>query len=252
MNLVSLFLMLLFLLPVFGQEGESEALNSEDFQERASAPSDSEAPTAYSNEDLAQQAPIPEEQTLERPETEAAPAPETEAAFDANHELKKLGYETIDPSALMDKRVVAIISRLFIENPLRKMPDAEVKKLILEQSKSSFFGDYLQNRPKVLAFFVEVLKDEKAMPQAIGLLKREEDLKLYFFFWLTLMIMTWAIKKFWVKKQKKWDKSKIFLVGLALSLLASVVALTTFYHVFNEELSPTAKILVKHWRRRNL
>lgn len=174
-----------------------------------------------------------------------------ESVLDLPGELQKLGYSTIDSASMMDKRVVELMRTALKNNPLRNLGDNEVRNLILEKTQGGL-RDYLSKSPKLMALIVELVKDEKAMPSAIGLFLKKDDLKTYFFIWLFIMIFGWALKKFWLKKQTQWAGFKMFLIGMLISLSGMMVSLSVFYNMFHEELSPTASIIVKHWRRRNL
>jgi hypothetical protein len=172
------------------------------------------------------------------------------SSYDAPEELRKLGYDSVGPSTLMDKKALAVIKKMLQESPLKEATPREVRILIQEKIKGKPFESFL-NRPKVMITMVELLRDEKALPSAVGLFARHEDLKKYFYIWLAIIIGSWFFKKYWVKKKKKWSRSKIFLTSLFISLLAAATSLTIFYQMFYQELSPTTDILLKHWQNRN-
>ncbi len=165
-------------------------------------------------------------------------------------ELEKLGHKTIDTAALMDEKVIELMRKALKQNPLRKNTPEEVKASILKQTEGSFIHGYLSESPKLMNALVDVLRDEKALPSAMGIFLRKEDLKLYFFIWIGFMIQAWLFKKIFFNK--KWPKHKTKILGIIVSLSFSFCSVTTFYHMFYDELSPAAKILFTHWRKRNL
>jgi hypothetical protein len=130
------------------------------------------------------------------------------------------------------------------------MPEREVKNFILERSRGSFLEHFLLERPKVLDCLVDLLRDEKALNSAIGLLLRKSDLKIYAGIWLGLMILSWLFKQIFFNK--KWSRSKVFMLGMIVNLTFTSISLTTFYNMFHDELSPGVSIIIKHWRKRNL
>lgn len=165
-------------------------------------------------------------------------------------ELNKLGYETLNTAALLDEKVIKLVRSALKEHPLRNSSPEEVKASILKEAEGSFAHGYLKDSPKLMGALVDVLRDEKALPSAMGIFLRKDDLKIYFFIWIGFMILAWLFKK--IVFQKNWSKHKTKILGIFVSLSFSLLSVTTFYHMFHAELSPAAKILFNHWRKRNL
>lgn len=218
-------LLLCFLsLPGFGQEDDDQLLEKLEADRRKQT-----------------EAAVKLNQVSERVQSSVLSAPE---------QLKKLGYDTVTPGALLDKKVVKLVQKMMAESTLKNASHDEVRKLILDKAKGKPVEGFLNNSPKVVNLIVDILRDPKALSSLVGLFLRRDDLKMYFFIWLGLMITAWAIKKFTFNK--KWPRGKTFVLGLMVSLTATTISMTTFYHIFHAELSPTAEIVVKHWRKRNL
>jgi hypothetical protein len=169
---------------------------------------------------------------------------------DIPERLKKLGHESFSAVAMMDERVVKLAKEMLQNSPLPKMSETEVKNFILERSRGSFLEHTLLERPKLLNCLVELLRDQRVMSSAIGLLLRKTDLKIYAGIWIGLMILSWLFKQIFF--DKKWPKPKIFMLGIIVNLTFTSISLTTFYHMFYDELSPGMSVIIKHWRRRNL
>jgi hypothetical protein len=167
-----------------------------------------------------------------------------------SEKLKKLGHESFSAVAMMDERVVQLSKEMLQNSPLPKMSETEVKNFILERSRGSFFEHFLLERPEVLNCIVDLLRDEKALNSAIGLLLRKTDLKIYAGIWLGLMLLSWLFKQIFFNK--KWPGSKVFMLGMIVNLTFTSISLTTFYNMFHDELSPGVSIIIKHWRKRNL
>lgn len=176
----------------------------------------------------------------------------TEAVFNAPEELKKLGHETITGASLLDEKVVGVMRKMLEQNSLRKASDEEVRQMILEKAKGTAMESYLISHPKVTNTFVEILKDPQAMSSLIGIFLRKDDLKLYGLIWLGLMIFAWLFKKYLFKKKTRWSSAQRMLVSILVSICITITSFSIFYNMFNNEISPTAKIIVKNWRRRNL
>jgi hypothetical protein len=167
-----------------------------------------------------------------------------------SEKLKKLGHESFTAASMMDERVVQLAKDMLKDSPFTKMSESKVKNFILERSRGSLFEHFLLERPKVLNCIVELLRDEKVLNSAIGLLLRKSDLKIYAGIWIGLMILSWLFKQIFFNK--KWSRSKVFMLGMIVNLTFTSISLTTFYNMFHDELSPGVSIIIKHWRKRNL
>lgn len=174
----------------------------------------------------------------------------TASVLSAPEQLKKLGYETITPDALLNKDVVKLVQKMMKDSTLKNASHQEVRNLVLDKAKGKPVEKFLNESPRVMNLIVDILRDPKALSSLVGLFLRRDDLKTYFFIWLSLMITAWAIKKYTFNKS--WSGSRRFIMGLLVSLSATAISLTAFYNIFHAELSPTAEIVVKHWRKRNL
>lgn len=254
-------LMVLFCLPGYSQEGE--VTRPEDLEQRVHVIG-SPSPHSHQQNSPAVKS-LDEDDKLinsleedRRKSTEAAVKLDqtknqmTDAVFNATEELKKLGVESINGASLMDEKVVGVLKKMLEQNTMRSASDEEVRAMILEKSKGTGMEKFLITHPKLTNMFVEVLKDPQAMPSLIGIFLRKDDLKLYAGIWVGLMVLAWLIKKLLYKKNPRWTSGKRILVSLLVSLCITATTLTIFYNMFSNELSPTAKIIVKHWRKRNL
>lgn len=224
MKLIVGLILCLLSLPGFGQEDDDKLLEKLEADRKKQT-----------------EAAVKLNQVSEKVQTSVLSAPE---------QLKKLGYETVTPAALLDKKVVKLVQKMMAESTLKNASHEEVRNLILDKAKGKPLEGFLNSSPKIVNCLVDILRDPKALSSMVGLFLRRDDLKLYFFIWLGLMITAWAIKRF--AFNKKWPRSKTIVMGLLVSLSATTISLTTFYNFFHAELSPTAEIMVKHWRRRNL
>ena len=164
-------------------------------------------------------------------------------------EMITLGHQEMGAKALMDEKVVKLIQRLFQLNIFKDMPESDVKNLILQKTSRSAVGKLI-SKPKVLNCVVEILRDEKALPSAVGVLLRKKDLKWYGIISLCFILFSGFFKGLFIKKSWSFVGKFIFSVFFAVSV--SVVSLSVFYFIFQQELSPVTKIIIKHVRKRNL
>lgn len=268
MKFVVLGFLLLLSLPGLGQEGQ--VTRPEDLQNRVqvieSQPPLEEPGAIIPDPSLQNNNPASssEEDDIARLEAERAGQGQAyqqidqaneaikEKIFNGPEELAKLGYETLDAAALMDEKVVAVMQKMFAHSPLKGASRKEVVELILQHVQGKPGEEFLRDNPRLMYAFADILRDDKAMPSIIGILARRDSLKMYFFIWLSIMIASFLIKKFYFKKQTKWSPTKRLLIGIGFNLGVMCTTFTIFYNIFESELSPTTKILVQHWRRRNL
>ena len=154
-------------------------------------------------------------------------------------ELKNLGHKTVNAKTLFDEKAVKLLKKTLENNPLVHSSPEEVRKLILDKYKGKPVGKFLADSPRILELFVDILRDKKALPSLIGVFSKKEDLKLYMYIWIGILIGTWLFKKYVVKK-------KSFLKTIMISLLTSAISLLIFYSMFFDELSPTVEIIARH------
>lgn len=264
MNFLVLGLLAVFSFPGLSQEGEAK--RPEDLPQRVhiiNSPSNETAPTNLETTSAPDAVNVEDdtvdELTRRRVEEAQAATKAHEASeklkenvFNGPEELAKLGYQTLDAAALMDEKVIKVVQKMMDNSPLKGASRKEVVNLMFEKLQGQPGEDFLRNNPRLLYAFADILRDDKAMPAVIGILARRDDLKIYLFIWLSLLITGMLIKRFYFKKQKKWSPTKQFLMGTALSLSITVISFSTFYNMFEKELSPAGKIIVQHWRKRNL
>jgi hypothetical protein len=159
-------------------------------------------------------------------------------------ELKKLGYDSINSVSLMDEKVVSLVNEAINKRPLKNLTQSQVRALLLEKIKGHKFEKFILNHPNLIDCLVDILRDEKAIPSALGLFLRKDDLKIFGLIWLGILFMGWLFKKIFFNK--KWSYQKRIFMGLLIGLGHSLIVLVLFYNIFYEELSPTVAIILKY------
>lgn len=260
---LSIFILVTFFsLPGFSQEGERKAplssgggsvtiMGSSPEAPAAVAP-DSEIPKSTEDDEaVVEEVMQVREKQLEKikqiqeplgaGEDEATPAA---AAGTAADELQKLGYASLTPKALMDDRVLALLQKQLKDNGLSKLSDQEVKLLIREKTKSSFWGRTFTKFPKLLDIAADIVRSPEALPGLVGVLVRKKDLKDYGYVWLVIFIFSLFIKG--RVNNTKWGFGTRFLAKLGISLALTCVTFYVFYTFFEVEITPTLQIIGKH------
>lgn len=166
----------------------------------------------------------------------------TEQVISLPDELKKLGHDNLDLSAMADDKVVKLLQKTLKQSSFQNVPLSEVKDLILEKAKGHPLEGFLKNNPRLLNCLAELLKDKEVMSSAVGIFIRKKALKIYFFLWLGLMVVVW-----YIKRNYRNNKELTFFKSIAISVLSTLVSLSIFYMIFYNELSPAVRIIKKNF-----
>lgn len=167
----------------------------------------------------------------------------------ANKDLKGFGKNTDTLTSLVDEKSIKSLQST-LPNLFKHVSQEQMRTIILEKAKGSRLDGFLKNNPKILNALIEIIKDDHAMPSLLGILLRRDDLKIYFFIWLSLIIGSWVARKMIFKYE--WSKVRTLLTGIFMSLCVTAISVSIFYNIFQTELSPTVNIVIKHWKNRNI
>lgn len=160
--------------------------------------------------------------------------------------VKQVDFQ-ITPGTLTNKKKVLELQKILKDSPVQKLSHAEVEKMIIANSSDSFIGEYLEESPKLLAFFADILRDKNALSSAIGIFLRKGDLLLYSIIWFIFVWESWIIKQLVIAPQ--WPRSTRILTSLMISVILTGASLFAFYMIFTDELSPTVNIIFDHWNK---
>jgi hypothetical protein len=166
-------------------------------------------------------------------------------ASDVPEEIRKMGYNNLNMAALSDERVVHFYQKILRNNPLSRQPRQEVEQLILEKTKNSILNPFLVESPAVLACLADIVKDNNALADLLGIFLRQGSLKLFIIIWLIFIVMTWLLKR--IILSDDWPKWRYRTVSLAVSILMTLVNFTAFYKIFEKELSSTVSIISRNF-----
>jgi hypothetical protein len=164
---------------------------------------------------------------------------------DPAQQLLKLTKGQLTALSLTDEKVLALVSRLFAEGQLNQGPREETRKFLQEKVKGSWGEKIFELFPSFLEIATDILRDTQAMPGLIKIITRKNDLKNFFYIWLSIVIFGILIKGK-VKKMKTSPKSKA-IMKMVLNLMLSLSSMAVFYSLFKEELTPSLRIMAQHW-----
>ena len=172
-------------------------------------------------------------------------APVESGPVSGEDELRKLGYDSLTPKALMDERVLALLQKQLKQAGLSKLTDQEVKTLITDKTKDSFWGRTFTKFPKMLQTAADIVRDAEALPGLVGILVRKKDLKDYGYIWVVIFIFGLFIKS--RINQSHWSFGPRFAVKTVFSLGLTFISFYVFYSFFEVEITPTLKIIGKNF-----
>lgn len=161
--------------------------------------------------------------------------------FDPLKELKKIGHDEINAATFMDDEAVKIIQKAILEAKLADRSPEMIRAIIMGQIKGSYGENIVHMFPWALDLFVEIMRDREALPALMGLFIRKDDMKIYFYIWLFLFIMS----LYWRKRltQKKWSGFAKGSFHFMWSLGFSALTFGIFYSMFSREVGPSLNVI---------
>ena len=168
----------------------------------------------------------------------------TEKLFNPTEELKKIGHNQLNAFSLMNKEAILIMERAFKEAKMHEMPAELIRENILASFKGHALEGFFRSSPRLIDFFVEVLKDEKAMISALQIFKDKPRMKIYFYLWIVIMFCSYFLRKLFISKF--WSRGIRALASLTFSLTISVITLSSFCLVFETEMKPLIRIIKRY------
>jgi hypothetical protein len=160
-------------------------------------------------------------------------------------EIKKLGHKQLDFNALLDKRVIVILRDAFKDGLLGHLPEAEVKKIIVEKMKGTRLESVVEFFPGLLPFFVDLARDKYVFHSLLTLFERREDLKTYAYIWLAIFIFGLLVKNRLVKP--KWSFFRRLRWNMTINLFLTLISFSVFYFMFTIEVDPILKVILKQF-----
>lgn len=148
------------------------------------------------------------------------------------------------PGALFNNESLAEMEKILKDANLSQVNPEELRVKILELFKGSLAEGYVNNSPRLQNFFVDLLRDEKALLYCIRIFKDKARLKIYLYFWIAIMFAAYYTKRLFISKY--WSGMTRMTAALLFSLTVSTITLSTFCLVFQEEMKPLIGLVKKH------
>ena len=143
---------------------------------------------------------------------------------------------------IMDGMMKNMIKDLLKENPLSKMSKSEVRGLIEAHLSNLPVGKLFKNNPRLLDFFVDWLRDKRALPRFVGIVNKPKKVKTYGFIVFGVLIVSFFLNLF------NSDGSLFKRIRRKLMIIAgvSITNASVFYFMFKPNIQPTIDLVLKH------
>ena len=144
------------------------------------------------------------------------------------------------PETLLDPVVVKSLQKQFQQGPWQSLSKKELSNLLLERSQGSFINGIYLSYPKVLEFMVELIQDREALSQLLGVFLRKNDLSIFGLVCFGIVILSWLLKK--ILYHPRWPWWLPLILGIGVGVLSTLSMMMCFYRMFRAEVSPAVEI----------
>ncbi len=161
--------------------------------------------------------------------------------YNMAYELHKAGFKELSARDLFNEKVVRIIKRAIRENEIGKQSKEMQRAIIMGSVKGQPAEDFFKRFPVSLNIMADLVADKQAVPGLLDILLRKDDLKTFGWISLTLAIFGFLVRRFFITK--KDHILKRILIQACLSVVVACTTLSIFYMMFEQEISPTIRIV---------
>lgn len=125
--------------------------------------------------------------------------------------------------------------------PLQKMSENELLNLVLENSKDTQAGSFLQSFPKITLFAVRMIRDKDAVSSLLKILENHDKMIYFAGAMIATFILGYFLKRIF-HKEKRSFLGVVYYFFLRFTIV-NVVRVIIFYYFFSVEFAPTGKII---------
>ena len=101
----------------------------------------------------------------------------------------------------------------------------------------------LKKHPKILDVMVEMIRDERALPEMVSIMDKHDQLLTYTYIFMGMFILATLLSVFMFQNSGVF-KRILFEIFLTVSL--PFINLVIFYFMFKKNLDPTVDIIKKY------
>jgi hypothetical protein len=158
--------------------------------------------------------------------------------------LRKKTKKKISPNLKKIKYSEALKVAL---EPLQKMSESELIKLLKDNTKDSSAADYINRFPKLAIFTVRLIKDKDALPNMAKILDDQDRLIHFAAIMITTMIFAFFLK--YLMKGEGRSVFKALSFWFLRFLIISSLRIGIIFYFFSIELAPIVNITTKTFFR---
>lgn len=130
-----------------------------------------------------------------------------------------------------------------ILEPMQKLSEKDLLKLLDDNSKNSKLRPYMDQFPNINIFAVRLIKDEESIPSLVKIIENRERLIRFAGVMLSTLILGFLLKKVMHREGRSFIRSAIYFLFRMYFMFA--VRIYIVYFFFSAELAPAAKIFKK-------
>lgn len=158
-------------------------------------------------------------------------------------EIQKTGKISLEHMKNMDDATLKFLQNYLSQGHMAKLPEEQVRAMIMGQVKGKPVEAIFTKFPILLDMYVDYVRDPKAMPGLLQILRKKDVLKLFAYIWIGLFVLSLLIKFFMFPK--KWTGFKRLSASIALNFGFLTISFGLFYFMFKQEITPLLNIISK-------
>lgn len=124
--------------------------------------------------------------------------------------------------------------------PLQKLSEGELLKILKERTKDSPVGRYYEQYPKVALYAVRLIRDKESIPSIVKIVENKERLIHFGSAMLCTIIFAFILKRIMHREGRSFLKAAFYF--LVRFTVMSAIRVGVIYYFFNVELTPAAKV----------
>lgn len=181
-----------------------------------------------------QESELSDEESLEATDVKPFGMKKKSGIFDPNF-LNKKG-----PTGDLQKIKYSEAMKIALE-PLQKMSERELIKLLLENTKGSSAGEYIDRYPKLAVFTVRLIKDKDALSSLAKVADDQKRSIRFMGIMISTILISFLLKRF-MRKEGRPVLEAVTLWFLRFVLITTLrIGIILFF--FSDEIIPTLKIV---------
>lgn len=131
----------------------------------------------------------------------------------------------------------------FMLGPISLLSDEEITKLLKEKNEGSWTKKIFEFEPRLYPLAVAMLKDKEALPKLVSMSEKKDKFIVFFWWMLGTLVFSIILKKVIMNPTMPFFTALFW--GFSRFVLINGIRIFIFWYVFQEELTPTIKIVKK-------